>query len=193
MRIIAGQRRGMKLLGPKTTETRPITDRVKESLFNVLQKYGPMKGKYVADLFCGTGSLGLEALSRGAQWATFMERSQRIITELKKNIEKAGFVQCSEVVNGDAFNISTLINHKRRKYNFVFVDPPYADTENVMLSSPLGRLLSRLSECIVRKGIVLVRTRRSTVLAEQYGSLRMFDRREWGTMAVTILGLSDDE
>ena len=87
MRIIAGQKRGMKLLSPKTTDTRPITDRVKESLFNVLQNYGSLEGKYVADLFCGTGSLGLEALSRGAKLVIFVDRGSGVIKSLKKNIE----------------------------------------------------------------------------------------------------------
>jgi 16S rRNA (guanine966-N2)-methyltransferase len=193
MRIIAGAKRGMKLLSPKTDKTRPITDRVKESLFNVLQKYGQMEGKCVADLFCGTGSLGLEALSRGAGRVTFVERSQRVITSLKKNIEKAGFMQCSRVVKADAFRAVVLMAGKRRKYDVVFVDPPYADTEDVLPASPLGRLLARLSKHITRDGIVLVRTRRSTVLAECYSGLRTLDRREWGTMAVTILGLEDDK
>lgn len=199
MRIIAGQRRGMKLLSPKTAETRPITDRVKESLFNVLQKYGPMKGKYVADLFCGTGSLGLEALSRGAQWVTFVERSQRIITDLEKNIEKAGFINRSEVVKADAYRATTLMTDKRHKYDIVFVDPPYADTEDILPASPFGKLLARLSGRLTKNGIVLVRTRRSTVLIERYNGLRVLERRQWGTMAVTILsaaaelGPEDDE
>jgi 16S rRNA (guanine966-N2)-methyltransferase len=199
MRIIAGQRRGMKLLSPKTVQTRPITDRVKESLFNVLQKYGPMKGKYVADLFCGTGSLGLEALSRGARWVTFVERSQRIITDLKKNIAKAGFMNSSEVVKADVYRATALVTVKRREYDIVFVDPPYADTENILPASPLGKLLTRLSGLLMKNGIVLVRTRRSTVLIERYNGLRVLDRRQWGTMAVTILsaavelGPGDDE
>ncbi len=199
MRIIAGERRGMKLLSPKTTETRPITDRVKESLFNVLQKYGPMEGKYVADLFCGTGSLGLEALSRGAEQVIFVERSHRIIESLKKNVEKAGFTHCSKIVETDAFKATDIMFGRRRKYDIVFVDPPYADTEDVLPDSPLGKLLARLSEYITQDGIVLVRTRRPTVLAEWYGRLRTLERREWGSMAVTILsaavelGLEDDE
>ena len=192
MRIIAGQRRGMKLLSPKTTDTRPITDRVKESLFNVLQKYGSMKGKCVVDLFCGTGSLGLEALSRGAQWVTFVERSQRIITGLKKNIEKAGFANSSEVVKADIYRATAFMIGKRNKYDIVFVDPPYADTEDVLPDSPLGKLLARLTTRIAKNGIVLVRTRRSTVLIGRYSGLKVLERREWGTMAVTILSAATE-
>ncbi len=193
MRIVAGERRGMKLLSPKTAETRPITDRVKESLFNVLQKYGPMEGKCVADLFCGAGSLGLEALSRGAEQVIFVERSPGVIACLQKNIEKARFAHRSEVVKADVFKASDIAVGKKCKYNIIFVDPPYADTEDVLPDSPLGKLLTRLSEYITHDGIVLIRTRRSTVLAEQYSRLKTLDRREWGTMAVTILGPGDDE
>ena len=78
MRIIAGTRRGMKLLIPDTRETRPITDRVKESLFMILQNYDLLAGARVADLFCGVGSLGLEAISRGAASVTFVEKSFEI-------------------------------------------------------------------------------------------------------------------
>jgi 16S rRNA (guanine966-N2)-methyltransferase len=193
MRIIAGQRRGMKLLSPKAVETRPITDRVKESLFNVLQKYGSMEGKYVADLFCGTGSLGLEALSRGASQVIFIERSPAVIESLKKNIEKAGFAHRSEVLKADLFKVSDIEVRKEYKYNIIFVDPPYADTEDVLPASPFGKLITRLCDYVTRDGIVLVRTRRPTILDERYGKLRTLERREWGTMAVTILGLSNDE
>jgi len=82
MRIIAGSKRGMKLLSPKTGESRPITDRVKESLFSVLYKYDLPNGKMVADLFCGVGSLGLEALSRGAEFVTCFEKDPKIIVIL---------------------------------------------------------------------------------------------------------------
>lgn len=104
MRIIAGSKRGMKLLGPKTDLSRPITDRVKESLFSVLYKYDLPNGKIVADLFCGVGSLGLEALSRGAQFVTFVEKDAKIVGILNRNIEKAGFVKESKVITANAFS-----------------------------------------------------------------------------------------
>jgi hypothetical protein len=74
MRIIAGTKKGMKLLPPKGRDTRPITDRVKESLFSILYTKGMLEDVVVADLFCGTGSMGLEALSRGAKFCTFMRK-----------------------------------------------------------------------------------------------------------------------
>lgn len=185
MRIIAGTRRGMKLFSPRTDVSRPITDRVKESLFNVLCKYDLPAGKIVADLFSGVGSLGLEALSRGAEYVTFVEKAPKIVAVLKKNIEKASFVDSSRVVKADAFRVGAAIDEQ--KYDLVFIDPPYLLTRDVGDESPLSRLIAVLSEQLLPGGTVVVRTDRHTELLERYGRLRMIERRQWGTMAVTIL------
>jgi len=177
----------MKLLGPKTGDSRPITDRVKESLFSVLLKYDSPKDKIVADLFCGVGSLGLEALSRGAAFVTFVERDAKVVAILKKNIEKAGFVKESKIVRADAFKVGAPIGFAEQKYDLVFVDPPYACTRDVGAGSPLNGLLSSVSEQVIADGLVVVRTRKRTELLERYGRLQITERRQWGTMAVTIL------
>jgi 16S rRNA G966 N2-methylase RsmD len=210
MRIIAGAKRGMKLLSPRTDVSRPITDRVKESLFSVLYKYDLPNGKMVADLFCGVGSLGLEALSRGAEFVTFVEKDPKIIVTLKKNIEKAGFAGESKVIRADAFRIGApnrdpslgprdpfsawghltverrATSDGRRTYDLIFVDPPYSTTRETKEGSPLSKLLVLLSEQSSLDGIVVVRTERRTELLEQYGRLKVIERRQWGTMAVTI-------
>jgi len=185
MRIIAGAKRGTKLFSPETNVSRPITDRVKESLFNVLWNYGFPEGKIAADLFCGVGSLGLEALSRGAEFVTFVEKDPKIIATLKKNIEKAGFAGESKVVKANAFKIGAPADG--RKYDLVFVDPPYLASEDTKEGSPLGKLLVLLSEQSTANGIVVVRTERRIKLLERYGQLEVLERRQWGTMEVTIL------
>jgi len=187
MRIIAGTKRGMGLLGPKTVASRPITDRVKESLFSVLYKYDLPSGAVVADLFCGVGSLGLEALSRGAGFVTFVEQDAKIIATLNKNIEKAGFVRESKVIRANAFKIGAPLNSEGQEYGLVFVDPPYAATSSVEAGSPLGRLLDVLGEQTAGDGIVIVRTGQHTSLLDRYGEFRVIERRRWGTMGVTIL------
>jgi 16S rRNA (guanine(966)-N(2))-methyltransferase RsmD len=192
----------MKLLSPKTDVSRPITDRVKESLFSVLYKYDLPDGKMVADLFCGVGSLGLEALSRGAEFVTFVEKDLKIVAILKKNIEKAGFAGESKIIRADAFKIGAppaaaagISNFQR--YDLIFVDPPYSTTRETKKDSPLGELLALLSEqsavdsprCdgVAAGGIVVVRTERRTELLERYSCFQTIERRQWGTMAVTIL------
>ena len=126
---------------PAGRDSRPITDRVKQSLFDVLQKYDLPAGKTVADLFAGVGSLGLESLSRGATFVTFVEQNPKIVPILEKNIEKAGFAEQSKVIRADAFRIKLSVNAEQSqsatadKYDLVFVDPPYVDS-----ASDTGRL-----------------------------------------------------
>ena len=175
------------MFSPKTQVSRPITDRVKESLFNVLYNYDLPSGAIVADLFCGVGSLGLEALSRGAKFVTFIEKDARIIETLKKNIEKAGFVRQSKVLRANAFKTGAPVGSGEAQYGLVFIDPPYAATEDVGTNSPLSGLLDVLGKQVTDNGMVIVRTHRDVSLLEEYGQFRLAERRQWGTMAVTIL------
>jgi 16S rRNA (guanine966-N2)-methyltransferase len=191
MRIIAGSKRAMKLLSPKSNASRPITDRVKESLFNVLRKYDLPKNKIVADLFCGVGSLGLEALSRGAEFVCFVEQDPKVAAILEKNIEKAGFVKQSKVIKANAFRTGALAGERR--YDLIFIDPPYANTKDVGQNSPLGKLLSSIPQQLSTEGIVVVRTEQRTQLLKQYGKLEIIEQRQWGTMAVTILQKKTDD
>lgn len=187
MRIIAGTKRGMKLLSPKAGASRPITDRIKESLFNVLYKYDLLGGAVVADLFCGVGSLGLEALSRGAEFVTFVEQDARVIAVLKRNIEKTGYAGESKVIRANAFRIGAPLNVDQQEYGLVFVDPPYERTRDVGEGSPLSRLLDLLGDQVAPDGIVVIRTYQRISLLDRYGRFEVIERRLWGTMAITIL------
>jgi len=192
MRIISGTKRGMKLLPPKGIDTRPIIDRVKESLFSVLYKYDVPSGCVVADLFCGTGSLGLEALSRGAKGVTFVDNNAKVVSILERNIEKAGFVGESKVIRANAFKIGAPVSFTEDGYDLVFVDPPYVMAENTTEGSQLAWLLELLCGQSAEGAIVAVRTHRRTNLLDNYGRLKIIDRRQWGTMAVTLLQLITD-
>lgn len=192
MRIIAGTRRGMNILPPKGSETRPITDRVKESIFDVLYKYNLIEDKFVGDLFCGTGSFGLEALSRGAKEAVFVDMDRRAIEILRKNIEKTRFVEQAKVVCANAFKIGAPIG-VGRKCSLVFVDPPYAMSEDAQEKSRLGGLLNILCEQITSDGIVVVRTEKRVKILDSYGKLRIIDNRVWGKMSVNFLALENGE
>ncbi len=193
MRIIAGTKRGMHLFTPATRETRPITDRVKESLFMILRNYDLLAGARAADLFCGVGSLGLEALSRGAVSVTFVEKNAEILAVLEKNIAKAGFGERSRVVRDSAFRVGAPIQPGGERYDLVFVDPPYADSREVGSGSPLADLLHILEGQVVPKGVVVVRTHRDTPPLNDYGAFHAVDRREWGTMSVVLLQARADE
>ena len=194
MRVIAGIKRGMKLAGPKNEASRPILDRVKESLFSVLYKYGLPEGKMAADLFSGVGSLGIEALSRGAEFVTFVEKDNAVIAILKANIEKAGFVKESKVIRANAFKVGAPVDFDGKKYYLVFVDPPYSLTNDAGEGSLLSGLLTLLPEQLAPEGIVVVRTYKRTELLDRYSRLEVIERRKWGNMTITILrNRIDDE
>jgi 16S rRNA (guanine(966)-N(2))-methyltransferase RsmD len=186
MRIIAGTKRGMKLFSPPGLDSRPIIDRVKQSLFDVLQKYDLPGGSIVADVFAGVGSLGLEALSRGAAYVSFVENGPTIVPVLKQNIEKAGFVEKSKIIRVDAFRIQPPIDAEHPFYDLIFVDPPYVNSAQTQIGSPLATLLGRLADCIKPDGLVIVRTQDTTTLSQSYASLKIIERRQWGSMAITI-------
>ncbi len=120
MRIITGEAKGKKLLSLNTKKVRPTTDRVKESLFNILgNSVFYVRG---LDLFAGFGSLGLEALSRGAEHFTFVERDYKNADIIKKNIKLCKFEKRTEVIISDVFQ---YLKNTEKKYDMVFMDPPY--------------------------------------------------------------------
>jgi 16S rRNA (guanine966-N2)-methyltransferase len=187
MRIISGSKRGMRLLGPGTNETRPITDRAKESLFSVLYNYDVLEEGIIADLFCGTGSMGLECLSRGAAFSTFIDMNPKVIDILHKNIEKADFSSESKVIRANIFKVGAPVDFEKPKYTLVFVDPPYKLAFDTDEKSQLGKLLFLIENQVKDDAIVVVRTSKRANLLEQYGSLHAIDHREWGSMGVTLL------
>jgi 16S rRNA (guanine(966)-N(2))-methyltransferase RsmD len=188
MRIIAGSRKGMKLLPPKGEGTRPITDRIKESLFNVLNNtYGLPEGSNAADIFCGTGSMGLEALSRGALNLNFVEKDPKVISILERNIEKAGFTEKSRTIRGNGFKTGAALRPSDKRCHLAFVDPPYAASKNCLENSRIAKLLLLLCDQMQQNGIVVVRTHEQNKLLQTYGQLQVVDVRNWGSMNITIL------
>jgi 16S rRNA (guanine966-N2)-methyltransferase len=126
MRIVAGSRRGLTLEAPEGGTTRPTSDRARESLFNILA--GPkhvhrLRDRVVADFFAGTGAVGLEALSRGAERAVFLERDDAALVSLGRNIARMKAKEACDVKRGDA----TRPGSARAACGLVFLDPPYAD------------------------------------------------------------------
>jgi len=123
MRIIAGTYRGMRLSAPRTLAVRPTTDRVKQTLFDILTSRIEFEGKEVLDLFAGSGSLGLEALSRGARRVTFVEKSRPALRVLERNIRA---LRCDDRVIIHQADVFWFIKNVFQTYDLVFVDPPYA-------------------------------------------------------------------
>jgi 16S rRNA (guanine966-N2)-methyltransferase len=122
MRIIGGSARGRKLVGPSSAGTRPLSDRAREALFNIL---GPgIRGERVLDLFAGTGAVGLEAISRGALSATFVERDRKALGDIQRNLDTLGFGDQGKAVSGDALG---FLGRTRDAFDVIFAGPPQWD------------------------------------------------------------------
>lgn len=157
MRIIAGKYRRRKLLANPGDVTRPITDRVKETLFERLGKR--VAGRRVADLFAGTGTLGLEALSRGAQSVVFVENDRRAFELLEQNIARLGVKEATLCLRADVFRCSFRPKGAPQffPYDLVFFDPPYRMAAGIRPGRPLYRALLRLArEDVTAAGALLV-------------------------------------
>ncbi|MFG0330126.1 MAG: 16S rRNA (guanine(966)-N(2))-methyltransferase RsmD [Phycisphaerales bacterium] len=155
MRIIAGQYKSRRILPPPDAKTRPITDRVKEALFNHLR--GRTEGAHVVDLFSGTGSVGLEALSRGAARVLFVEKSRPASNLLKRNIESLGAGDECAVYVGDALGPAWLARAPR-PIDLVFCDPPYELMTNPRTAKLVLETLGRLAAAdeVLREDAMLV-------------------------------------
>lgn len=121
MRVISGSARGKQLIPVPGKDTRPTTDRVKESVFNILQMMVP--GSEMLDLFAGTGQMGIEALSRGASHAVFCDAAPKALSVIRKNIEAARVADRAEVIGADF--VSALRRLQGRQFDVIFLDPPY--------------------------------------------------------------------
>ena len=122
MRIITGSAKGITLKAPKGNATRPTADRVKEAVFSMLQF--DIEGRTVLDLFAGSGQLGLEALSRGASYATFVDKSKDSIKLIKENSIKTKLHEKCSIIQLDYLDF--IKRNVNTKYDFIFLDPPYA-------------------------------------------------------------------
>ncbi len=124
MRVIAGTHRGRRLIAPPGTDTRPTSDRVRESLFSIL---GPLDGERVLDLFAGSGALGIEALSRGAGSALLCDDARAAVEAIRANLEALGMD--AQVVCDDARRVLRNAHARGAAYDLIFLDPPYRQAE----------------------------------------------------------------
>ena len=132
MRVITGKARGVQLKTPEGMQTRPTADRVKEALFSIINFDIP--GAKVLDLFGGTGQLGIEALSRGAASAVFVDAREDSCKLIRENLKRTKLEQDAKVVRSDYLD---YLNRCREQYNIIFLDPPYAE---VFLENSLKRI-----------------------------------------------------
>jgi len=135
VRIIAGSRKGHSIAAPKGLDTRPTSDRTREAVFNIVAPW--VEDADVLDLFAGSGAMGLEALSRGAARAVFVEADPAACRTIERNLDKLGLrgeVRCADVL--------AAIANEPRRFDLVFCDPPYAERDHETLARYLPRLLT---------------------------------------------------
>ncbi len=186
MRIVSGRLRGRNIATPDGRNTRPTSDQTRESLFNILThaEWAPeLEGAIVADIFAGSGALGLEAISRGAEFCLFVETEPKARGAIRTNIDKMGLFGCTRLHRKDATKLRIAPGNLRGPFTHIFMDPPY----NKGLWRPV---LDRLAHqgLIAENGIVILE-----VAAEEevdVSGYELRDERQWGAAKVLFLGLS---
>ncbi|MDO5101063.1 MAG: 16S rRNA (guanine(966)-N(2))-methyltransferase RsmD [Eubacteriales bacterium] len=163
MRVIAGSARSIVLQTPKGMQTRPTSDRIKETLFNILQPR--LYGAVFADFFAGSGGIGIEALSRGASKAVFVDRDRDSLRCITHNLEKTGLAEQAQVIAGDV-TVAMKRLEGRVCFDIVFIDPPYQAGLEEKVFDFLGR-----SSIIDENSLIILEadSRRQTDFCEQYG------------------------
>jgi 16S rRNA (guanine966-N2)-methyltransferase len=176
VRVIAGRLGGRRLKAPAGTRTRPTSDRVREALFAMLGEVG---GARVLDLFAGTGALGIEALSRGAERAVFVEREARALNALRENLEALGLTaEVAEVRRSDALAALQSARERKETYDLILIDPPYSQARD------LGPVLSAALPALSAPGArIVVESDRRAALSLEAAVLR---QRRYGDTSITI-------
>ncbi|MCA9834069.1 MAG: 16S rRNA (guanine(966)-N(2))-methyltransferase RsmD [Thermomicrobiales bacterium] len=146
MRIISGSARGRKLKGPPSHATRPMTDKIREAVFNSLASLGVFP-EHVVDMYAGTGAIGIEALSRGAESVDFVDMGREQVAVIRDNLRTTGFADKARV---HQMSVTAFIDRAREPVDFIVLDPPYADPEII---PTLERLASSK---LVQSGTIVV-------------------------------------
>ena len=168
MRVVAGEARGRRLIAPDGSDTRPTSDRVREAIFNALHSQGAVVGARVVDLFAGSGALGIEALSRGAAHATFVETARPALAAIRSNLESTGLGDRASVVTKD---VAAYCRTVAERFDLALADPPYAfDAWPELLAALPG-------------AVVVVESDREIDLGEDWEITRV---RRYGTTVVTL-------
>ena len=181
MRISGGASRGLPLTGAAAAGVRPTTERVRSAIFNILQP-GQVEGRRVLDLYAGTGSLGIEALSRGAMRADFVERNRRQCRVIQENLDFTGYgdvghVTCAEVL--DWLNKSAAHPDDKGSYDLIMLDPPYK------MGEPTPTLERLANSALLRPdSTVVIGFSNRVVLPVDIHHLHQIDRRAYGDNAV---------
>ena len=177
MRVIAGKAKGHQLKVPKGTPTRPATDLVRGAIFSILENT-TSNWTQVLDLFSGSGALGIEALSRGAEWVDFVDREPRCCDIIKQNLEKTRLAAQAHVY---CCGVAKAILFLDKEYSIILVDPPYSN-------SSIGRVVTQLatSRLVGPNSIVVVTHSPHLSLESTYATLSLIKERRHGDSCIAV-------
>lgn len=174
MRVISGQKRGKKLETLKGDAVRPTTDKVKESVFNIIQF--DVVGSNFLDLFAGSGQIGIEALSRGARQATFVDASKDSINVVKKNLVSADFSKNAVVVSSDSLR---FLKTTGERFDIAFLDPPYK-------SNLLKNALPLMPNAMAENGIIICEYSVGEDLPDNFADFWLSKTYKYGKIALSV-------
>ncbi|MDD2619609.1 MAG: 16S rRNA (guanine(966)-N(2))-methyltransferase RsmD [Syntrophomonadaceae bacterium] len=187
MRIISGRAKGKRLKAPSGNNTRPITDMIKESLFNVLGL--GVAGSYFLDLFAGSGAVGIEALSRNAALVLFIEKDNNAIRVIKDNLINCGFDKGYEVYRNDVFKALDIIRKRGLYFDYIYIDPPF--TNEPIFEETLKAL--DMAGILAGEGIIIIRTRRKKLLPSKLKNIKKYRVNDYGESTLHYYCLFEEE
>lgn len=187
MRIIAGDARGKTIEAPQGLDTRPVTDKIRQALFNIWQFEIP--GSRFLDLFSGSGSMGLEALSRHAGRVVMVEKGHEAASVIRRNLKACHFEnKNTQVLEEDVFRAVEDLRKKGEVFDLIYLDPPYT------VDSIFHPVMEALSDgaLLAPGGRIVIRTRREKAMNERYGRLCKVREKTWGISTAHFYGIGEN-
>ncbi len=186
LRVISGKARGLKLDTPKNQDVRPTTDRVKESLFNMINSY--IMDSNILDLFAGTGSLGIECLSRGAKNCVFVDKSKDSINIVRSNVKKARVENESTILNVDFKDAVKRLSTQNQKFDVIFMDPPYYENMFIECLKSIDKF-----NLLDEDGIIVVEHDTKDLFEDSIGRLNKSREKKYGNTTLTFYKLEEQD
>ncbi len=187
MRVISGSARGKRLQAPAGLHTRPITDMIKEALFNVWSH--DIVDASLLDLFAGSGSVGIEALSRGVGRVVFVDNDRNCIKIIKENLSNCGFVAGFEVFHNDVFRAVDLLSRHKESFDYIYVDPPFT---NDKIFNEIMQVLGKAS-ILASDGVLVIRTKKQKEMAVSYDRLLEYRISNYGESSLHYYRLTEED
>ncbi len=174
MRVITGEARGRRLETLEGDDVRPTTDKVKEAIFSAIQF--DIQGRTFLDLFAGCGQMGIEAISRGAQKAIFVDKSRKAVDIVRKNLNAVNFYDRAKVIHTDSVSYMSMMDEP---FDIVFLDPPYN-------KGILQEVLPLVAEKIKKTGVIIAESHENDTILQNYGEFMLDRERLYGKIKVSI-------